>query len=114
RSPKAFSHTCGPILPNAEAVIIDPEKLTSIAPGEGQGELWVRAPSITLGYIDNQKETREMFNVGGQGWMKSGHEAAFETGKVTVDGVVTDEWRLCIRDRLKALRRAATHSEMSD
>jgi long-subunit acyl-CoA synthetase (AMP-forming) len=103
RSPKEYSHTCGPILPNAEAVIIDSEKLTSIAPGEGQGELLVRGPSITLGYIDNPKETSEMFNVGGQGWMRSGDEAEFERGKVRVDGVVTETWNLCIRDRLKEL-----------
>ena len=103
RSPKAYSHTCGPILSNAEAVIVDPDRLTSIAPGEKQGELWVRGPNITLGYIDNPKETNEMFNIGGQGWMRSGDEAEFEPSKVMVDGVVTDAWALCIRDRLKEL-----------
>ena len=102
-SPHGFSHTCGPILPNAEAVIVDPERGKSIAPGNGQGELWVRAPSITLGYISNPKETQEMFNIGGQGWMRSGDEAEFEMGKVLVDGVVKEEWLLCIRDRLKEL-----------
>jgi acyl-CoA synthetase (AMP-forming)/AMP-acid ligase II len=103
RSPNGFSHTCGPILPNAEAVIVDSDKLTSVAPGKGQGELWVRGPSITKGYIDNPKETQEMFNIGGQGWMRSGDEAEFEHGNVTVDGVVKDAWCLCIRDRLKEL-----------
>ena len=102
-SPQGFSHTCGPILPNAEAVIIDPERGNSIEPGKGQGELWVRAPSITLGYINNPKETQEMFNIGGQGWMRSGDEAEFEKGNVLVDGEVKEEWRLCIRDRLKEL-----------
>ena len=103
RSPNGFSHTCGPIMPNSEAVIIDSEKLTSVAPGEGQGELWVRGPSITLGYIDNLKETKEMFNIGGQGWMRSGDEAEFEHGKVDVNGTLKDAWCLCIRDRLKEL-----------
>lgn len=103
RSPHGFSHTCGPILPNAEVVIVDTEKLTSIAPGKGQGELWVRGPSITLGYINNPKETKEMFNIGGEGWMRSGDEAEFEPGNVCVDGALKDAWCLCIRDRLKEL-----------
>ena len=102
-SPQGYSHTCGPILPSAEAVIIDPERLVSIAPGEGQGELWCRGPSITLGYIKNPKETKEMFDIGGQGWLKSGDEAEFEPGKVSVDGTPTEAWCLCIRDRLKEL-----------
>jgi 4-coumarate--CoA ligase len=102
-SPLEFSHTCGPLLPNAEAVIIDPKRGISIAPGKGQGELWVRAPSVTLGYISNPKETKDMFDIGGQGWMRSGDEAEFERGKVIVDGAVKEEWLLCIRDRLKEL-----------
>jgi acyl-CoA synthetase (AMP-forming)/AMP-acid ligase II len=100
---EGYSHTCGPIIPNAQAVIVDPERGTSIAPGKGQGELWVRAPSITLGYINNPKETKEMFNIGGEGWMRSGDEAEFERGKVMVDGAIREEWLLCIRDRLKEL-----------
>jgi 4-coumarate--CoA ligase len=102
-SPNGFSHTCGPALPNAECVIVDTETFASIAPGKGQGELWVRAPSITMGYIDNAKETNEMFNIGGEGWMRSGDEAEFERGDVTVDGKITETWLLCIRDRLKEL-----------
>jgi acyl-CoA synthetase (AMP-forming)/AMP-acid ligase II len=103
RSPPGGSHTCGPVLPGAQAVIVDMEKMTSVAPGEGQGELWVRAPSITLGYIDNPKETNEMFNIGGKGWMRSGDEAEFEKAKVGVHGHVVEAWNLCIRDRLKEL-----------
>jgi 4-coumarate--CoA ligase len=103
RSPFGFSHTCGPLLPNAEAVIMDTEKLVSIAPGEGQGELWVRAPSVTLGYIGNPKETKGMFNISGQGWMRSGDEAEFERGNVNVHGKSVETWLLCIRDRLKEL-----------
>lgn len=102
-SPNGFSHTCGPVLPNAECVIVDPDTLTSIAPGKGQGELWVRAPSITLGYISNPKETEAMFNIGGQGWMRSGDEAEFERGLVYVNGKIQETWLLCIRDRLKEL-----------
>lgn len=112
-SPDGFSHTCGPVIPNAEAVIVDTEKNVSIAPGKGQGELWVRAPSITLGYIDNPKETEGMFNIGGQGWMRSGDEAEFEPGKVSVDGVVKEAWCLCIRDRLKELIKVHTPLDRS-
>jgi long-subunit acyl-CoA synthetase (AMP-forming) len=98
-----YSHTCGPVVPNAEIVIVDTERMRSIPPGGGQGELWARAPSITLGYIDNPRETAEMFDVGGQGWLRSGDEAEVELGKTNVNGVIQDAWLLCIRDRLKEL-----------
>lgn len=103
QSPKGFSHTCGPVFPNAEVVLVDTEQLTSIAPGQGRGEIWVRASNVTLGYIDNPKETNDMFNIGGQGWMRSGDEGEFERGKVTVNGQIQETWLLCIRDRLKEL-----------
>ena len=103
RSPHGASHTCGPLVPGAQAIIVDTEKMTSVAAGQGQGELWVRSPSITLGYIDNQKETEGMFNIGGQGWMRSGDEAEFEKAKINVHGHVVETWNLCIRDRLKEL-----------
>jgi 4-coumarate--CoA ligase len=102
-SPEGYNHTCGAVLPNAEIVVVDADAKKSIAPGKGQGELWVRAPSITLGYIDNQKETEEMFNIGGQRWMRSGDAAEFERGKVNVYGDIKETWLLCIRDRLKEL-----------
>jgi 4-coumarate--CoA ligase len=108
-SPDGFHHTCGPVLPNAELLIVDPDLRRSIEPGKGQGELWVRAPSITLGYIDNEKETKEMFNQEGQGWMKSGDEAEFERGLVFVDGNIQEEWLLCIRDRLKELIKVLSY-----
>jgi 4-coumarate--CoA ligase len=98
-----YSHTCGPVLPNAEIVLVNTETLKSVSPGSGQGELWVRAPSVTLGYIDNPKETAEMFNIGGMGWMRTGDEAEVELGKTNVEGKIQDVWLLCIRDRLKEL-----------
>jgi len=98
-----YYHTCGPVLPNAEIVLVDTERKRSVAPGSGQGELWVRAPSVTLGYIDNPKETAGMFNIGGQGWLRSGDEAEVELGKTNVEGKIKDTWLLCIRDRLKEL-----------
>jgi long-subunit acyl-CoA synthetase (AMP-forming) len=64
-----FSHTCGPVFPNAEVVLVDTEQLTSIAPGQRLGEIWVRASNVTMGYIDNPKETNDMINISGQGWM---------------------------------------------
>jgi 4-coumarate--CoA ligase len=106
-SPKGFSHSCGPVVPNAECVIVDTETLTSIAPGQGQGELWVRSPSVTLGYIDNPSETDGMFNIGGEGWMRSGDEVEFERGTVAANGTIQEAWLLCIRDRLKELIKAS-------
>jgi acyl-CoA synthetase (AMP-forming)/AMP-acid ligase II len=105
-SPQGYSHTCGAIVPNGDCVIMDTETLTSIAPGQGQGELWVRSPSVTLGYIHNPSETAGMFNIGGEGWLRSGDEAEFEKGEVAVQGQTREAWLLCIRDRLKELIKA--------
>jgi 4-coumarate--CoA ligase len=102
-SPLEYYHTCGPILANAQALVIDPETLSSVAPGQGQGELWVKSPSISMGYIGNEAETKAMFDINGQGWMRSGDEAEFERADVVVDGVKQETWVLCIRDRLKEL-----------
>lgn len=58
---------------------MDPETLESVPPSE-VGEVWVRSPSVTMGYHGNREETRETFDVlgDGSGWMRTGDAATFE------------------------------------
>ena len=42
-----------------------------------QGEIWIRGPSVTSGYIDLEKETKESFT--DDGWFKSGDIGEFDS-----------------------------------
>ena len=61
----------GCLLPSFEARIVG-EDGKDIVEYDKEGELLVRSPSVTLGYLDNEKATKETF-VGG--WLKSGDKA---------------------------------------
>ncbi|KAF7156093.1 hypothetical protein CNMCM5623_009235 [Aspergillus felis] len=61
----------GILLPGVEARIMTPEgkEVTSY---DTPGELVVRSPSVVLGYLNNEKATKETFE---DGWMRTGDEA---------------------------------------
>ena len=42
-----------------------------------QGEIWIRGGSVTAGYLDNEKETKESFT--DDGWFKSGDIGEFDS-----------------------------------
>ena len=62
----------GCLLPGFEARIID-EEGQDITEHDRAGELLVKSPSVTLGYLDNPEATKEAFIDGG--WLKSGDKA---------------------------------------
>ncbi|KDN41612.1 acetyl-CoA synthetase-like protein [Tilletiaria anomala UBC 951] len=65
--------SAGRLVSDVEAKVVTPEgKECGV---DEQGELWVRAPSITLGYLNNRKATEEMFLP--DGFMKTGDEVVF-------------------------------------
>lgn len=66
----------GCLLPGFEARIVTPEgqEITSY---DTPGELVVRSPSVVLGYLNNEKATKETFE---GGWMRTGDEAVFRVG----------------------------------
>lgn len=42
-----------------------------------QGEIWIRGPSVTSGYLDLEKETKESFT--DDGWFKTGDIGEFDS-----------------------------------
>ncbi|KAE8214170.1 hypothetical protein CF327_g2418 [Tilletia walkeri] len=85
---KAVYGSAGRIFPNTEARIVKPDGQDA-ATGDS-GELWVRGPQITRGYLNNDKATEEMWLEGG--WLRTGDEA-----------IINDAGDIYIVDRLKEL-----------
>jgi acyl-CoA synthetase (AMP-forming)/AMP-acid ligase II len=79
----------GPLLPNMEAMIVDPVTGAELAAG-GRGELWCRGPNVMAGYLNDPDATAATLDT--DGWLRTGDLAA-----VDGDGVFT------ILDRLKEL-----------
>ncbi|MDQ0615579.1 acyl-CoA synthetase (AMP-forming)/AMP-acid ligase II [Microbacterium sp. W4I4] len=84
----------GPLLPNTEARIVDPDSAVDVeVPAHGQsapGELWIRGPQVMVGYLNRPEATAEMLDA--DGWLRTGDMAT-----VTADGIFR------IVDRLKEL-----------
>ena len=59
------------MIPGVEARIVTPEN-EEITAYDTPGELVVRSPSVVLGYLNNEKATKETFE---DGWMRTGDEA---------------------------------------
>ena len=51
---------CGPVLPDHELAIVDPESFERCADGR-VGEIWFRGPSVAAGYFRQPAATRETF-----------------------------------------------------
>ncbi|QKX61035.1 uncharacterized protein TRUGW13939_08181 [Talaromyces rugulosus] len=82
----------GNILPGVEARILTPEG-KEIHEYDTPGELLLRSPSVVLGYLNNEKATKETFK---DGWMYTGDEAMLRVGPKNTEHV----W---IVDRIKEL-----------
>ncbi|PSK42413.1 4-coumarate--CoA ligase-like 7 [Elsinoe australis] len=63
----------GSLLPGIECKLVTIEG-NEITGYDQPGELWVKSPSVTLGYLNNVKATRETFVTG---FMRTGDEAVF-------------------------------------
>ncbi len=59
----------GPLVPNTEARIVDPDAGTDAAYGE-PGELLVRGPQVMIGYLDDPDATAATLD--GDGWLRTG------------------------------------------
>jgi acyl-CoA synthetase (AMP-forming)/AMP-acid ligase II len=81
--------TVGRLLPNMEAMIVDPAAGAELPPGE-RGELWCRGPNVMAGYLNDPDATAATLD--GDGWLHTG-----DLVTVDADGVFT------IVDRIKEL-----------
>ncbi|OKL57701.1 hypothetical protein UA08_07065 [Talaromyces atroroseus] len=82
----------GNVLPGVEMRIISPDG-KEILKYDTPGELLVRSPSVVLGYLRNEKATKETFQ---DGWIHTGDEAMIRLGPQKTEHV----W---IVDRIKEL-----------
>ncbi|KAJ5317660.1 hypothetical protein N7508_002168 [Penicillium antarcticum] len=87
-----FLGSSGTLVPGFEARIMTPEG-KEITDYDTPGELVVRSPSVVLGYLNNDKATKETFE---DGWMRTGDEAVVRLGPKGTEHVF-------IVDRIKEL-----------
>ena len=74
-----------------EAKLVDvPELGYFVSNNPPQGEIWLRGPSMTPGYLDREEETTALFDE--HGWLKTGDIGQFD-----------ESGRLKIIDRVKNL-----------
>ena len=64
-------------LPDLEVRIVNTETLTDVVAGQ-EGEIWLKGPAVTPGYLNKPEETAEAFE---GGWFRTG-----DLGKIDADG----------------------------
>jgi len=64
-------------LPDLEVRIVDIKTFEDVAPGQ-EGEIWLKGPAVSPGYLNKPEETARAFE---KGWFRSG-----DLGKVDADG----------------------------
>ncbi|XP_066989331.1 probable 4-coumarate--CoA ligase 3 [Macrobrachium rosenbergii] len=67
--------SCGPLLPNVKAKIVDNNTGKVLGPGE-DGELCVKSPSLMLGYHERPEATAEIFTE--DRWVRTGDTARYD------------------------------------
>ena len=80
--------SCGILIPNTEAKILDLETGKAVGPNQ-TGEVCFKGPQVMKGYLNNEKATSETIK---DGWLHSGDIAFYD-----------DKNRIYIVDRLKEL-----------
>ncbi|RBR22330.1 uncharacterized protein FIESC28_04524 [Fusarium coffeatum] len=97
-----FTKSSGSLFPGTKAKIIDPEG-KEITQHDQPGELLVQAPSVVLGYLNNEKATAETFVHQHDGrWIRTGDEAIVTLAPSGNEHVV-------IVDRIKELIKVKGH-----
>ncbi|KAL4932940.1 acyl--CoA ligase [Aspergillus undulatus] len=88
----------GWLVPGVEARIVTPEGV-EVNEYDTPGELWLKSPSVVLGYLNNVKATKETFS---DGWMHTGDEAVIRKSSKGIEHVY-------IVDRIKELIKVKGH-----
>ncbi|MER6912726.1 class I adenylate-forming enzyme family protein [Streptomyces sp. NPDC000594] len=77
----------GPALFDTEIEIREPDGVTLLAPGE-KGEVWVRGPQITAGYLGHPERTAEQYV---DGWLRTGDLGTLDDrGRLSLVGRAKD------------------------
>jgi acyl-CoA synthetase (AMP-forming)/AMP-acid ligase II/acyl carrier protein len=84
----------GRVLPDEEVVIVDPESHMTLA-DDHVGEIWVRSPSVGLGYWNKPEATEQIFHAkfgdSGEGpYLRTGDLGFFHQGELFVTGRLKD------------------------
>ncbi|KAI1134547.1 acetyl-CoA synthetase-like protein [Hypoxylon sp. FL0543] len=87
---KRYNGSCGKLVPNVEAKVVDVDTGRERGPGEGEGELWFRGPNVFPGYLNRPELQKDTFSDDGY----------FKTGDI---GYVDAKGNFYITDRLKEL-----------
>ncbi|KAM0816669.1 hypothetical protein AB5N19_02471 [Seiridium cardinale] len=94
--------TSGSLVPGTQAKILDEEGKEVTEYGK-RGELYVQSPSVTLGYLNNERATAEAFVHDDNGrWLRTGDVAVVTTNEQGVE-------HLSIVDRIKELIKTKGH-----
>ncbi|HEU5073821.1 MAG TPA: AMP-binding protein [Polyangiaceae bacterium] len=105
--------SCGRVLPGMQVRIVD-ESGNDAAPGE-PGEIWIRGPSVFVGYDADAAATEAAFT---DGWFRSGDTATWLPGgyvkilgRTSVDIIKSGGYKLSALEIEEALRR---HSKVDE
>ncbi|KAI6356013.1 hypothetical protein MCOR25_008012 [Pyricularia grisea] len=97
-----YTRSSGSLLPGVKAKVVDPDgkEITQL---DTPGELWLQSPSVTLGYLNNEKATHETFVWDEDGrWIRTGDEVLFTLSPGGNEHLV-------ILDRIKELIKVKGH-----
>lgn len=107
--------SCGPALPGMQLRIVKEDG--SDAPRGEPGEIWIRGPSVFLGYDDNPVATDEAFR---DGWFLSGDTATFLEhdyvkilGRTSVDILKSGGYKLSALEIEEVLREHAAVADVA-
>ena len=81
---------CGRPLPDGEVAIVDPKSSRRLPPGR-VGEIWIRSPSVGLGYWNRPEETERIFHARlagrrGPAYLRTGDLGFTHRGELFVTG----------------------------
>jgi acyl-CoA synthetase (AMP-forming)/AMP-acid ligase II len=69
----------GSVIPGCECRIVDAQG-KDVTAYDTPGELWVKGPAVTIGYLNNERATRETYVIDESGrWMRTGDEVVVRT-----------------------------------
>ena len=85
---------CGHVLPEEEVIIVDAESRKRL-PDHQVGEIWVRGPSVAMGYWNKPELTEETFcaklvSRNGKNYLRTGDLGFMDSGELFVTGRLKD------------------------